>query len=201
MINAPVSDILKRVLDDVWGCQKYNIQLRVHYQYLSWKMVCSSRSDPNSTMAPRRTSNASSSSKATSVRMDKLKEHSAKTQQATVALTLEKLLEHLNSRPGVASHILTMLECGAYDEIDQSEGDLRGQPPSELQQVQSFVQGGSDGAHGFFDAVLGVVWRFAKDFQEGVRRACLPCAFWCMLHLTAPCPQKTSQDCRSGAGN
>ena len=75
--------------------------------------------DPNSTMAPRRTSNASS--KATSVRMDKLKEHSAKTQNATVALTLEKLLEHLKSRPGVASHILTMLECGAYDEVDQPQ--------------------------------------------------------------------------------
>ena len=58
--------------------------------------------------------------------MDKLKEHSAKTQNATVALTVEKLLEHLKSRPGVASHILTMLECGAYDEVDrpQDSGDF-----------------------------------------------------------------------------
>ena len=39
----------------------------------------------------------------------------------------------------------------------------------EAAQVQPFVQGDSDGAHGLFDAILqGVVWKFAKDFQEGM---------------------------------
>ena len=71
-------------------------------------------------MGLRRASTCSQSSK-TSVKQDKLKEHQARSQKMSEAMTLENLVDRLRDRPTVVSHIYNLLEMGAYDQIDQPE--------------------------------------------------------------------------------
>ena len=62
------------------------------------------------TMAPRRQS--TTSSRRVSIKADKLKEQPSKSAKVTEEMVIESLFEELKKRPGVASHIHTMLMAG-----------------------------------------------------------------------------------------
>eukprot|EP00435_Cladocopium_sp_Y103_P001111 s6519_g1.t1 len=108
-------------------------------------------------MGPRRASTTSRSSK-TSVKQDKLKDHQARSQKMSEAMTLENLVDRLKERPTIVSHIFNLLEMGAYDQIDQPEKVDQDSLPKSCNKFASLSR----------DYVMQLIDDLCPTFKEGL---------------------------------